>query len=97
MDPAEADSERALPLRITGSKREARGSGSVEVLPTSAVCETASGVFKTASVLGGEEGRLLLVRRVSIVVADGARRHGGHLTVDSQIVFKTSQYFDFWW
>ena len=77
------------------SEREARCSGSIEVLPTSAVCETASGVFEMASELGGEECRRLLVRRVSIVVADGARRHGGHLTVDSQIVFKTSQYFDF--
>lgn len=59
----------------------------MEVLPTSAVCKTASAVFKTASVLGGEEGRLLLVRRVFIIVG-GARRRGGHLTVDSQIVFK---------
>lgn len=65
-----------------GSEREVRGSGSVEVLPTSAVGETAS------SVLGGEEGRLLLVRRVSIVIVGGALRRGGHLTVDSQIVFK---------
>ena len=60
----------------------------MEVLPTSAVCETASALFKTASVLGGEEGQLLLVRRVSIVIVGGALRRGGHLTVNSQIVFK---------
>ena len=48
-------------VRVMGSEREARGSGSVKVLPTSAVGETAS------SVLGGEEGWLLLVRRVFIV------------------------------
>ena len=47
--------------RVMDSEREARGLGSVEVLPMSAVGETAS------SVLGSEEGRVLLVRRVSIV------------------------------
>jgi len=56
-----AGTSHCVPLWVMGSEREARGSGSVEVLPTSAVGETAS------SVLGGEEGRLLLVRRVSIV------------------------------
>ena len=48
-------------VRVMVSERKAQGSGSIEVLPTLAVGETAS------LVLGGEEGLLLLVKRVSIV------------------------------